>query len=325
MSGQAQKGSSSSATNPRGAGGGTLLLALLPCFALGVFAAGRGLEDAALPGAHGLAGFTLQALLPALLLLGICLASAAAVTALFARLTRRPPMEGAATAAFLFVLTVPLSTPVVPAALSLVFGLVVGREVFGTPERSFVHPAVLAHVFLSLAWPAALDGAATWLPPDGATDQTWAAWLVLSPVPGTLGAASALACLVGGSVLVVRRLIAWRVAVAVPIGVAVALALLGRTEGLGPSMLALPAHLTLGSLAFGAAFLAGAANSSPATSSGRWFHGALVGFLVVLFRQTVDTAPDGTMNAILLASVFAPLTDHVVNAWRAEDERSQRA
>ena len=295
--------------------GGALLWALAPCFVVGLVDTGRRLEGGAALSAPA-ASHALQGLLSVLPLLGTCVVSAIVVSLLFARLARRPVMEGAGTSAALFVLTLPASTPVVPAAVCMVFGLVVGREVFGTLDRTFVHPAVLGHVFLGLAWPAALAGAAPWLPSTIAADPSGAVWFVLSPAPGALGAASALACLAGAALLTTRRLVAWQVVAAVPVGVAVALALLGRSDGLGPSMAGLPGHFAVGRLVFGAAFLAGAPRSSPVTTSGQWFHGALVGFLVVLFRQTISTGPDGTMNALLLASVFAPLADHIVRALR---------
>jgi Na+-transporting NADH:ubiquinone oxidoreductase subunit NqrB len=277
----------SDVSSPKGSGTG-FVLALLPCFTIGVLAAGLGaaptarlisadLLNAVVPG--------LQQVLPALL---VCVGTAVAVAHAFARFLDRPRIPAAATAACLFVLTLPPNTPLIPAAVSMLFGWALGREVFGSAERSFVHPAVLAHVFLALAWPHALTG---------------------TPVGGA-GAASVAACLIGAIWVLGARQAAWRVAVAVPLGAAIA-ALAPATQGTAPGISLLD-HFMVGNLSLGALFLAGQPLSSPTTTSAQWFHGALVGALVILFRLTGPSSPDATMSAILIGSVFAPLADEVV-------------
>ena len=48
------------------------------------------------------------------------------------------------------------------------------------------------------------------------------------------------------------------------------------------------------------------------TDPGRWGFGLLVGSLTVLVRVANPSYYEGVMFAILLASIFAPLIDHVV-------------
>ncbi len=272
---------------------GTLLIALLPCVVLGV----------------GAAGWSAVWLLA-------CTVAAATLTAwVSSRVGRRPMIPGSVAAGILFALTLPATVPILPAAASMAVGSFLAWEVFGSRARTFVHPAVLAYAFLTLNWPDALGAGSAWMPTDGVADAPWSAWFVASPVAGALGATSTLACVAGGAWLLARRALAWRVVVAVPIGAALAVAILGSAQPTGATPFF--GHCLLGSLAFGAIFLATDPQASPRTPSGQWFHGALVGALVPLFRLTIAASPDGTLSALLVASIFAPLVDHVVRVGRA--------
>ena len=73
-------------------------------------------------------------------------------------------------------------------------------------------------------------------------------------------------------------------------------------------------HLLLGSFLFGAVFLACDPVASCCTNPGRWIQGFVIGALVVLIRVANSTHPDAVIPALLLASILAPLIDHVVIA-----------
>jgi len=271
-------------------GGAGFVLALLPLFAIGVVGAGLGADPSTRHSAADFLNAVAPGLRQVLPLLSVCVVTTVAVSHTAARLLDRPRIPAAATAACLFVLTVPSTAPLLPAAVSMLFGWCVGREVFGSIERSFVHPAVLAHVFLALSWPHALTG---------------------SPLAAA-GPASLVACLVGSIWVLGAGRAAWRVAAAVPVGAAIALAALSTATQGDATGISFLGHFLIGNLSLGALFLAGQPMSSPATTSAQWFHGALIGALVILFRLTGPSGTDGTMNAILLGSVFAPLADEVV-------------
>ena len=71
-------------------------------------------------------------------------------------------------------------------------------------------------------------------------------------------------------------------------------------------------HLALGGFAFGVVFLATDPATSAVTNAGRWITGLMIGALVVVFRVANVAHPDGTMYAILFASMTAPLIDYAV-------------
>lgn len=253
---------------------------------------------------------------PPMLLLAALSSAVAFVTALAgARLGRRERIPGALTAGLAFTLTLPAGTSLLPAVVAMAFGWLVAREVFGKESRSFVHPAVLAHVFLALTWPKAMGGGSLWLPAEGLALPPWQELFLLRPPGGPIGGASALACLLGGVALLAVGRVSLRILVGVPVGMAGAMALLQLAGTTGPQ-LPLSTHLLLGGVAFGVTFLATDPRSSPGSNGGRWAHGLMVGFLIILLRLANPASPDGTMAAILVASIFAPLADVVARATR---------
>ena len=70
------------------------------------------------------------------------------------------------------------------------------------------------------------------------------------------------------------------------------------------------AHLPLGALICGIAF-----QSCPATSSGKWLYGILIGVVTVLIRNFTGYV-EGMMFAILLGNIAAPILDEMVIAIR---------
>ncbi|MDH3449150.1 MAG: RnfABCDGE type electron transport complex subunit D, partial [Gammaproteobacteria bacterium] len=134
-------------------------------------------------------------------------------------------------------------------------------------------------------------------------------------VSGSMGTTSVLAVAIGAMLLLVTRVIAWRLLLAQLIGLTVVASLfnlLGDGSGAG----AMPAywHLLLGSFAFGAVFLACDPVASCCTNPGRWIQGLLIGALVVLIRVVNANHPDAVIPAMLLASILAPLIDQAVIA-----------
>jgi len=71
-------------------------------------------------------------------------------------------------------------------------------------------------------------------------------------------------------------------------------------------------HLVMGGFAFGMVFMATDPVSSSMTNSGKWWYGALIGFMTILIRVVNPAFPEGIMLAILFANLFAPLMDHFV-------------
>ena len=242
--------------------------------------------------------------------------------------------EGFLVTSALLPLTLPPTIPLWMVAVGTVFGIVVGKEVFGGVGMNFLNPALTARAFLFFAYPAAMSGEAPWIAADlsgvdsfsGATllaqaavtpgaleNADWGAafW---GSIPGSLGETSAFACLLGAGLLAMSRVGSFRTMGGVAIGT-FAMALIFNLAGSSTNpMFAVPWywHMVLGGWAFGMAFMATDPVSSAFTDRGKWFYGMGIGVLVVLIRVVNPAYPEGMMLAILFMNMFAPLIDHFV-------------
>ncbi|MBK5931155.1 NADH:ubiquinone reductase (Na(+)-transporting) subunit B [Halochromatium salexigens] len=251
---------------------------------------------------------------------------------LFATVRNHEVNEGFFVTSILFALTLPPDIPLWQVALGISFGTVIGKEVFGGTGKNFLNPALTGRAFLFFAYPSEISGDAVWTAVDGfsgatplmlaaeggvgaiqAAGVTW--WnAFLGTVQGSIGATSTLLISAGALFLVYTGVASWRIMAGVLIGV-IGTALLFNTLGseTNPAF-ALPWHwhLVLGGLAFGLVFMATDPVSASMTETGKWFYGALIGFMTVLIRVLNPAYPEGVMLAILFANLFAPLIDWFV-------------
>ena len=240
--------------------------------------------------------------------------------------------EGFLVSSMLFALTMPASAPLWQVALGIAFGVVIGKEVFGGTGKNFLNPALTGRAFLYFAYPANMSGDAIWTPVDGFSGATalglsaargieslaiegitwWDAFY--GTIQGSLGETSTLACFVGLAFLLVTKIANYRMVVGC-LGGMIGFSLLLNWIGSDTNpMFAMPWywHLVLGSYAFGLCFMVTEPVSASHTNVGRYFYGALVGFMVVMIRVLNPAFPEGMMLAILFANMFAPLIDYFV-------------
>jgi len=330
----------------------TVLVALLPCVAFGLYNTGyqanRALHEHGLEPGTGWRESLLEGLgagrdpssvldcstlgaLHFLPLLAIALGVGALWERLFAAVRRRSAAPGLAVTAWIFTASLPPNLPWWQAAIGISFAIVVGKEIFGGTGRNVFHPAVVGLAFLYFAYPADMRGVGVWVALEGAAEPSALriataggvgaladqdiSWTLAfcGRIPGAMAGTSKLACLLGALYLVHQRVASWRVMLGVLFGAAAAGALL---PGIGPSW-----HLVLGSLVFGAVFLATDPVTSATTDRGRWIYGLLIGFVVVLIRVANPVHSEGVLLAILLGNTCAPLIDHAVIWFHVRNRR----
>ncbi|MEQ3696961.1 MAG: NADH:ubiquinone reductase (Na(+)-transporting) subunit B [Pseudomonadales bacterium] len=249
---------------------------------------------------------------------------------MFAMVRGHEVNEGFFVTSILFALTLPATIPLWMVALGISFGVVVGKEVFGGTGKNFLNPALTGRAFLFFAYPAAMSGDAVWVVDGytGATALSMAAaqgmevmqnsvtWMdaFLGNIQGSMGETSTLAILIGACVLLTTRIASWRIMLGVLLGMAATATLFNIIGSETNPMFAMtPAwHLVIGGFAFGMVFMATDPVSAAMTNRGRFFYGALIGFMVVLIRVVNPAFPEGMMLAILFANLFAPIFDHFV-------------
>lgn len=254
---------------------------------------------------------------------------------IFAAVRNHEVNEGFFVTSILFSLTLPPTIPLWMVALGVSFGVVMGKEVFGGTGKNFLNPALTGRAFLYFAYPAAMSGDAVWTAVDGFTGATplglaaaggvqaitdsGLTWMqtFMGTLPGSMGEVSTLAIFVGGAFLLITGVANWRIVAGAFLGM-VGTALLFNAVGSDSNpMMAMPWywHLTIGGFAFGMMFMATDPVSASMTNKGRYYFGALIGFMTVMIRVVNPAFPEGIMLAILFSNIFAPLIDYfVVNA-----------
>ena len=251
---------------------------------------------------------------------------------LFATIRKHEVNEGFFVSSILFALIVPPSIPLWQVALGISFGVVIGKEVFGGTGKNFLNPALVGRAFLFFAYPADISGDTVWTAVDGFSGATslsvistggmqalatdGVSWMdaFIGTIKGSIGETSTLAIFIGGAVLLMTRIAAWRIVAGVMIGMVALSSLFNMIGSDSNPMFAMPWywHMVVGGFAFGMIFMATDPVSASMTNTGKWIFGALIGVMVVLIRVVNPAFPEGMMLAILFANLCAPLIDHFV-------------
>lgn len=125
-------------------------------------------------------------------------------------------------------------------------------------------------------------------------------------VSGSIGEISAIAILIGGLYLLMKKIISWHIPFAV-------LGTMFMIEGilwmLAPGRFADPVfHMVTGGAMLGALFMATGPGMTPASSFGKLIFGAGVGLITILIRN-FGPFPEGITIAILIMNGLTPLID----------------
>jgi len=254
---------------------------------------------------------------------------------IFAIIRKHTINEGFLVSGMLIPLVMPVDVPLWMVAVSTIFAVVIGKEVFGGTGMNILNPALTARAFLFFAYPTKMSGNEVWINTDteksqnlvdgfsGATplgdaaagfgDKIPGMWeSFIGTIPGSIGETSTLACLIGASILLYTGIGSWRIMLSVFIGGYV-MASIFNIFALNALMQIDPIHhLLLGGFAFGAIFMATDPVTAAQTNTGKFICGFLIGLLAIMIRIFNPAYPEGMMLAILFMNVMAPLIDHYV-------------
>ena len=240
-------------------------------------------------------------------------------------------------------LIVPVDTPLWMLSVAVVFGVVIGKEVFGGTGMNILNPALTIRAFLFFAYPTWMSGDKVWVTeakelaggPDAISGETIlgslaqnkpfdydVADMFLGFIPGSVGETSTILILLGGLFLIFSKIGSWRIMLSMALGgLAMGLIFNGvvSQEWITESskFYSLMStefwhHLIIGGFAFGMVFMATDPVTASQTNKGKWIYGFLAGFISVMIRVFNPAYPEGVMLAILLMNVFAPTIDHYV-------------
>jgi len=254
----------------------------------------------------------------ALLLLVVCIVTSLVTEEAVMRLRRKPSTLGdysALVTGILLALILPPSLPLWVAFLGAVVAIGVAKHIFGGLGQNIFNPALVGRAFLIAAFPVILT---TWVEPFGlgAVSQATplALWkfnhqfvgvgkLFMGNIPGSLGETSALALIVGGVYLFVRRVADWRA----PLGMLCGMFIFTSAFYLiNPANGSIVFHLCSGGAMLGMFFMVTDPVTTPVTKKGRLVFGFSVGILVIIIRMWAGL-PEGVTYSILFMNAFVPL------------------
>ena len=271
------------------------------------------------------------------------------VEVLFAIIKGHEVEEGYFVTGMLVPLIVPIDIPLWMLSVAVIFGVVIGKEVFGGTGMNILNPALVIRAFLFFAYPTWMSGDKVWV--QGAVEraQEMAAGADVAAVsgetilgslaqgkevaysiydmffgfiPGSVGETSTFLILLAGLFLIFSKIGSWRIMLSATVGALVMGLLFNGVVNAGwiaegskfYSLMNTEfwRHLLIGGFAFGVVFMATDPVTASQTNKGKWIYGFLIGFISIMIRVFNPAYPEGVMLAILLMNVFAPTIDHYI-------------
>lgn len=275
-------------------------IALLPTAAWGVYAFG----------------------LPALLVLGVSMASSVLAEFVWQKIAKQPVRINdfsALVTGLILGLNLPATAPWWMVMIGAFFAVIIVKQLFGGLGDNFLNPALAARAVLLASWPVHMTASACVNPtffqagvdavsaatPLGAPGNYTLMQLFLGQCPGAIGEVSKAAILIGLLFLLVTKVISWRIPVIMTASVFCCTMLIG-----GATPEAALAAVLSGGVLFGAVFMATDYVTSPITPWGQVIYAIGIGLIITLIRQ-FGSYPEGVTYGILLMNIATPLIDRL--------------
>ena len=330
----------------------TVIMAMVPCLIFGMFNAGyqHHLALGTIEASNGFLGGTFWTWDN--LVIGLWKVSPLVVVSygvglliefIFAVIKGHEVEEGYLVTGMLVPLIVPIDLPLWMLAVAVAFGVVIGKEVFGGTGMNILNPALTIRAFLFFAYPTWMSGDKVWV--HGAVERTGTADAISGEtilgsyaqnqevvynyadmffglIPGSIGETSKLLIIFVALFLILTKFGSWRIILSTVLG-ALAMGLIFNgvvnaglitTASKFYGLMDVPfwQHLIIGSILFGAVYMATDPVTAAQTNKGKWIYGFLIGFISIMIRVFNPAYPEGVFLAILLMNVFAPTIDHYV-------------
>lgn len=259
-----------------------------------------------------------------------------AFEALFLKIAGKPNIKAtvldgsAIVTGILIALNLPPTAPLWMTLIGCLIAIVVAKQVFGGLGYNIFNPALVARVFLLISFPVQMT---KWVNPsyfkgDAISAATPLGLLktdglaavsksfshldyFLGSIGGSLGEVSAVALLIGGVYLLMRKVITWEIPVSMLGSLFVFTGIfwmIDKTKYADPMF-----HILTGGALLGAFFMATDMVSSPITRKGMLIFGVGIGLLTGLIRL-FGGYPEGVSFAILIMNSLVPLIDKYTEA-----------
>lgn len=248
---------------------------------------------------------------------------------LWQKITKKPITVSDGTAAVtgvLLAMNVPVTAPWWMMVIGSFVAIIIAKQLYGGVGHNFVNPALAGRAFLLASWPVLMT---RWVMPfstgfavspdlvssatplailKGTADGQLPSFIdmFIGNMGGCLGETSALALLLGGIYLVVRKVISPRIPLCF-IGTVAVLSFIFSNGDLS-AMDSVLYNILSGGLFLGAIFMATDYVTSPMTAKGQVIMGIGCGVITFVIRR-LGGYPEGVSYAILLMNIATPLID----------------
>ncbi len=224
----------------------------------------------------------------------------------------------------LLAFNLPSSVPIWILAIGALVAIGVAKMSYGGLGKNPFNPALVGRVFLFISFPSKVAMSGWPVPNAGAiftnpfVDATTGAtplamkvgqgadlWnMFIGNIGGSLGEVSALALILGGLIMLFRKVITWHIPVSFLLSAALFALILWLVD---PTLYLHPAyHMLAGGMMLGAIFMATDMVTSPITFKGQLVFGFGCGVLTIIFRS-FGPMPEGVSFAILIMNAVTPL------------------
>ena len=261
--------------------------------------------------------------LRALMLTAVCVVSCVAFEYLYCFFMKKEIPVGdlsAVVTGLLLAFNLPSTLPFWMAMVGCFVAIVVVKQLFGGIGKNFANPAIVGRIVLLVSFSGPMT---TWVVPQiqgmqvdqvaGATPLGILAKggegmpsllnLFLGVQGGSMGETCALALLIGGLFLIIRKVIT----PTIPLAFLATVVVMSWITGQDPLV-----HLLSGGVMIGAFFMATDYVTSPMTESGKLIFGIGCGVITMMIR-VYGSYPEGVSFAILLMNIVTP---HINNLTR---------
>ena len=291
-----------------------VIMSLIPCLLFGMFNAGYQ-HYAAIDAAKGIStefsviesfltwdNFYIG-IIKVLPLVVVSYAVGLIVEFIFAVIKGHEVEEGYLVTGMLVPLIVPVDTPLWMLAVAVIFGVVIGKEVFGGTGMNILNPALTIRAFLFFAYPTWMSGDKVWVydavnrtgTPDAISGETilgsyaqnlepvYSNWdKFFGFIPGSVGETSTLLILLGAAFLIFKKIGSWRIILSTFLGAAV-MGMIFQYGIVDTGIITSSSkfyglmstdwweHLMIGGLAFGAVFMATDPVTASQTNKGKFY------------------------------------------------------
>ena len=238
--------------------------------------------------------------------------------------------------ALIYALILPAGCAPYVVLVGALFGMIIGKMVFGGLGKNIFNPAAVGRIFVAICFGAQLNEAYPTQDPfikhfgvDAAAGATPLGFtkgnlgnignfnlldLFIGNIPGSMGEVSAICILAGAIYLFARRSADLRAALSYILSFAVVMfvaciSFAGKNNQMDKLFNMWLYQILAGGMLFAGVFMITDPVTSPITKFGRVAYGATAGVITVFIR-IMGAYPEGAAFSILIANMFAPCIDY---------------